>query len=49
MSGDRPYVHYVLDMAEIPIAQSGRIDVRALSRKVVLTVDGKPAALRRIR
>ena len=40
VSGDRAYVHYVLDMAEIPTLQSGRIDVAALSRRLVLTVDG---------
>ena len=47
VSGDRVYVHYVLDMAEIPTLQSGRIDVRSLSRKLVLTVDGKRSTLRR--
>ncbi len=43
------YVHYVLDMAEIPTLQSGRIDVASLSRKLVLTVDGKRATLEPIR
>jgi ABC-type nickel/cobalt efflux system permease component RcnA len=49
VSGDRVYVHYVLDMAEIPTLQRGRIDVRSLSRKLVLTADGKAATLRPIR
>ena len=49
VSGNRVYVHYVLDMAEIPTLQSGRIDVRSLSRKLVLTVDGKRSMLRRLR
>ena len=49
VSGNRVYVHYVLDMAEIPTLQNGRIDVRSLSRKLVLTVDGKRSMLRRLR
>jgi nickel/cobalt transporter (NicO) family protein len=49
VSGDRVYVHYVLDMAEIPTLQSGRIDVRSLSRKLVLTVDGRPTMLKLLR
>ncbi|MGH2840766.1 MAG: nickel/cobalt transporter [Solirubrobacteraceae bacterium] len=49
VSGDRVYVHYVLDMAEIPTLQSGRIDVRSLGRKLVLTVDGKRSMLRLLR
>ncbi len=49
VSGDRVYVHYVLDMAEIPTLQGGRIDVASLSRQLVLTVDGKRATLRPIR
>ncbi len=49
VSGDRAYVHYVLDMAEIPTLQSGRIDVASLGRKLVLTVDGKRVTLRPIR
>ena len=49
VSGDRVYVHYVLDMAEIPTLQSGRIDVRSLSRKLVLRIDGKPATLELLR
>ena len=46
VSGDRVYVHYVLDMAEIPTLQSGRIDVRSLSKRLVLKVDGTPAMLK---
>jgi ABC-type nickel/cobalt efflux system permease component RcnA len=48
-SGDRLYVHYVLDMAEIPTLQAGPIDIRSLSRKLVLTVDGTRARLAPIR
>ena len=49
VSGDRAYVHYVLDMAEIPTLQSGPIDVTSLSRKLALTVDGRRATLEPIR
>jgi nickel/cobalt exporter len=49
VSGDRVYVHYVLDMAEIPTFQRGQIDVASLSRKLVLTVDGRAVTLRPIR
>jgi ABC-type nickel/cobalt efflux system permease component RcnA len=48
-SGPRLYVRYVLDMAEIPTYQAGRIDQRAYARRIAanahLTVDGKPVAL----
>ena len=49
VSGDLAYVHYVLDMAEIPTLQGGRIDVASLGRKLELTVDGKRVTLRPIR
>jgi nickel/cobalt exporter len=49
VSGDRLYVLYVLDMAEIPTFQAGHIDPRAYGRRIArgarLTVDGRPAAL----
>ena len=48
-SGPRLYVRYVLDMAEIPTFQAGRIDPQAYARKIArnahLFVDGRPAAL----
>ena len=48
-SGNRLYVLYVLDLAEIPTFQAGRIDVHAyalrLARGAELTVDGRPARL----
>ena len=48
-SGPRLYVRYVLDMAEIPTFQAGRIDVNAYARRIAgnarLVVDGRPAAL----
>ena len=47
--GPRLYVHYVLDMAEIPTYQAGRIDKRAYARRIAenahLAVDGRPVAL----
>ncbi|HEX6702159.1 MAG TPA: sulfite exporter TauE/SafE family protein [Gaiellaceae bacterium] len=47
--GDRMYVLYVLDMAEIPTFQAGRIDAAAYSRRIArnaeLTVAGRPARL----
>jgi ABC-type nickel/cobalt efflux system permease component RcnA len=47
--GDRLYVLYVLDLAEIPTFQAGKIDPRAyahrIARGVVLTVDGRPSKL----
>jgi nickel/cobalt transporter (NicO) family protein len=49
VSGPRLYVRYVLDMAEIPTFQAGRIDARAYSRRIGrnarLVVDGRPATL----
>jgi nickel/cobalt transporter (NicO) family protein len=48
-SGPRLYVLYVLDMAEIPTFQAGRIDpqayARRIARNVKLSVDGRPARL----
>ena len=48
-SGPRLYVRYVLDMAEIPTFQAGRIDTHAyasrIARNAQLVVDGQPAAL----
>ena len=49
VSGPRLYVRYVLDMAEIPTFQAGRIDARAYAKRIAhnarLAVDGRPAAL----
>jgi len=49
VSGHRLYVRYVLDMAEIPTFQAGRIDARAyasrIARNAKLEVAGKAAAL----
>jgi len=49
VSGSRLYVLYVLDMAEIPTYQAGRIDRRAYARRIArnaqLEVDGKPVKL----
>jgi len=49
VSGPRVYVLYVLDMAEIPTFQAGKIDARAyarrIARRVTLTVDGRPGRL----
>ena len=49
VSGHRLYVRYVLDMAEIPTFQAGRIDAHAYARRIArnaeLEVDGKPAPL----
>jgi nickel/cobalt exporter len=56
VSGDRVYVHYVLDMAEIPTLQgrqAGRINATALRREVVpyikLLVDGRRVQLKPLR
>jgi nickel/cobalt exporter len=51
VSGDRIYVHYVLDLAEIPTFQERKRVRRAgfaaeIGRGLKLTVDGRPAALR---
>jgi nickel/cobalt exporter len=49
VSGPRIYVRYVLDMAEIPTFQAGRIDQRAYAQRIAakaqLTVDGRPVRL----
>jgi nickel/cobalt transporter (NicO) family protein len=49
VSGPRLYVRYVLDLAEIPTFQAGRIDAheyaRRLARGARLTVNGRPALL----
>jgi nickel/cobalt transporter (NicO) family protein len=49
VSGHQLYVRYVLDMAEIPTYQAGRIDRRAYARRIArnaqLEVDGKPVKL----
>jgi ABC-type nickel/cobalt efflux system permease component RcnA len=49
LAGDRVYVLYVLDMAEIPTFQAGKIDARAYARRLArgaeLTVNGRPAQL----
>jgi nickel/cobalt exporter len=48
-SGPRLYVLYVLDMAEIPTFQAGRIDQRAYARRIArnaeLSVEGRRARL----
>jgi nickel/cobalt transporter (NicO) family protein len=48
-SGPRLYVLYVLDMAEIPTFQAGRIDAQAyavrIARNAELSVDGRSARL----
>ena len=53
VSGPRLYVRYVLDLAEIPTYQAGRIDTRTYAREIAqnarLSVDGKPATLRPVR
>jgi nickel/cobalt exporter len=49
VSGPRLYVRYVLDMAEIPTYQAGRIDRNAYARRIAtnahLTVEGRPVTL----
>ena len=49
VSGPRIYVRYVLDLAEIPTFQAGRIDARKyatrIARNAHLAVDGRRAAL----
>jgi nickel/cobalt transporter (NicO) family protein len=49
VSGPRLYVRYVLDLAEIPTFQAGRIDAQAYTGRIAhgaqLTVDGRPARL----
>ena len=51
LSGDRVYIHYVLDLAEIPTIQEGaRVRRPAfaneVARRLQLTVDGRRVALR---
>jgi nickel/cobalt exporter len=51
LSGDRIYVHYVLDLAEIPTFQEGKrvrrpAFVREVARRLELVVDGRRAVLR---
>jgi ABC-type nickel/cobalt efflux system permease component RcnA len=49
VSGHRLYVFYVLDMAEIPTFQAGRIEAKAYARRIAgnahLTVAGHPVGL----
>jgi ABC-type nickel/cobalt efflux system permease component RcnA len=49
VGGPRVYVLYVLDLAEIPTFQAGRIDAHAYARRIArgaeLRVDGRPARL----
>ncbi len=49
VAGNQLYVKYVLDLAEIPTFQAGKIDARTYARRIAagarLTVDGKPARL----
>jgi nickel/cobalt exporter len=49
VAGPRVYVHYVLDLAEIPTFQAGKIDARGYARRIArgvrLTVQGRPARL----
>src|SRR5581483_8319722 len=53
VSGERVYVRYVLDLAEIPTCQAGRIDAHAYGRRIArgarLTVDGRAARLAPLR
>jgi nickel/cobalt transporter (NicO) family protein len=49
VSGPRLYVRYVLDLAEIPTFQAGRIDAQTYARRIArgvrLTVNERPARL----
>ena len=49
VSGPRVYVHYVLDLAEIPTFQAGTIDPRTFAHRIArgaeLTVDGRRVRL----
>ena len=49
VSGDRVYVHYVLDMAEIPTLQRVPIRAATLSRHLALAANGRRLPLRPIR
>jgi ABC-type nickel/cobalt efflux system permease component RcnA len=49
VAGPRIYVHYVLDLAEIPTFQAGKIDAHVYARRIArgahLTVNGRRARL----
>ena len=49
IAGPGVYVHYVLDLAEIPTFQAGKVDVQAYARRIArgaqLTVNGRRAQL----
>ena len=49
VAGPRVFVHYVLDLAEIPTVQAGKIDARGYARRVArgaqLTVNGRRVRL----
>jgi nickel/cobalt transporter (NicO) family protein len=49
VAGPRLYVHYVLDLAEIPTFQAGKIDPAVLARRIArgahLSVDGRSVRL----
>jgi ABC-type nickel/cobalt efflux system permease component RcnA len=53
VSGPRVYVLYVLDLAEIPTVQAGKIDAHRYARRIAtgarLSVDGKEARLTPVR
>ena len=53
VSGPHLYVHYVLDLAEIPTFQAGRINAGAYARRIAanahLAVDGRAAVLTPVR
>jgi nickel/cobalt transporter (NicO) family protein len=48
-AGPRVYVHYVLDLAEIPTFQAGKVDAQGFARRIVrgarLTVNGRRVQL----
>jgi ABC-type nickel/cobalt efflux system permease component RcnA len=50
VAGPQVYVRYVLDLAEIPTFQAGKVDARTYARRIArgvrLTVNGRPAHLR---
>jgi ABC-type nickel/cobalt efflux system permease component RcnA len=49
VAGPRVYVHYVLDLAEIPTFQAGKVDARTYARRIargaLLTVNGRRVQL----
>ena len=49
VAGPRVYVHYVLDLAEIPTFQAGKIDAQLYARRIArgaqLTVNGRRVRL----